>query len=64
MRDIQSPTGLDYRIHETPEGLAVLTPRVAQESEIWIDIETGWIAGRGRPEERRTPMDPPVGAVG
>ena len=40
MRDIQSPTGVHYRIHETPEDLAVLTPRVAQESEIWIDTET------------------------
>ena len=40
MRDIHSPTGLHYRIHETPEDLAVLTPRVAQESEIWIDTET------------------------
>src|SRR6266540_4310971 len=51
LRDIQSPTGLHpaattadawlhYRIHETPEDLAVLTPRVAQESEIWIDTET------------------------
>ena len=40
MRDIQSPTGLHYRIHETPEDLAVLTPRVAQEPEIWIDTET------------------------
>src|SRR6185295_17133841 len=27
LRDIQSPTGLHYRIHETPEDLAVLTPR-------------------------------------
>ena len=35
-----TPTGLHYRIHETPEDLAVLTPRVAQESEIWIDTET------------------------
>jgi len=51
LREIQSPTGLHpaattadaclhYRIHETPEDLAVLTPRVAQESEIWIDTET------------------------
>ena len=40
LRDIQSPTGVHYRIHETPEDLAVLTPRVAQESEIWIDTET------------------------
>src|SRR6266850_5306320 len=40
LRDIQSPTGLQYRIHETPEDLAVLTPRVAQEPEIWIDTET------------------------
>jgi ribonuclease D len=40
MREIQSPTGLHYRIHESPEDLAVLTPRVAQESEIWIDTET------------------------
>jgi hypothetical protein len=40
LRDIQSPTGLNYRIHETPEDLAVLTPRVAQEPEIWIDTET------------------------
>src|SRR6185503_5551160 len=40
LRDIQSPTGLHYRIHETPEDLAVLTPRVAQEPEIWIDTET------------------------
>ena len=51
MREIHSPTGLHpaattadawlhYRIHETPEDLAVLTPRVAQESEIWIDTET------------------------
>jgi hypothetical protein len=39
-RDIQSPTGLHYRIHETPEDLAVLTPRVAQEPEIWIDTDT------------------------
>jgi hypothetical protein len=38
--DVQSPTGLQYRIHETPEDLAVLTPWVAQESEIWIDTET------------------------
>jgi hypothetical protein len=41
LRDIQSPTGLHpavttadgwlhYRIHETPEDLALLTPRVAQ----------------------------------
>jgi hypothetical protein len=30
LRDIQSPTGLHYRIHETPEDLAVLTPRVAR----------------------------------
>jgi ribonuclease D len=40
MRDIQSPTGLHYRIHESPEDLALLTPRVAQESEIWFDTET------------------------
>jgi len=40
LREIQSPTGLHYWIHETPEDLAVLTPRVAQESEIWIDTET------------------------
>src|SRR5215212_6049868 len=40
LRDIQSPTGLHYRIHETPEDLAVLTPRVAQEPAIWIDTET------------------------
>ena len=40
MREIQSPTGLHYRIHESPEDLAVLTPQVAQESEIWIDTET------------------------
>ena len=40
LREIQSPTGLHYQIHETPEDLAVLTPRVAQESEIWIDTET------------------------
>src|SRR6266850_52260 len=40
LRDIQSPTGLHYQIHETPEDLAVLTPRVAQEPEIWIDTET------------------------
>ena len=40
LRDIQSPTGLRYRIHETPEDLAVITPRVAQEPEIWIDTET------------------------
>ena len=33
LRDIQSPTGLHYRSHETPEDLAVLTPRVAQEPE-------------------------------
>ena len=40
LREIQSPTGLHYRIHETPEDLAGLTPRVAQELEIWIDTET------------------------
>jgi len=40
LRDIQSPTGLHYRIHEMPEDLAVLTPRVAQEPEIWIDTES------------------------
>src|SRR6266446_6567315 len=40
MRDIQSPTGLHYRIHESPEDLAVLTEQVAQQSEIWIDTET------------------------
>src|SRR4051812_23246060 len=40
LRDIQSPTGLHYRIHETPEDLVVLTPRVAQEPAIWIDTET------------------------
>ena len=61
MRDIQSPTGLHpaattadawlhYRIHETPEDLAVLTPRVAQEPEIWIDTETAhWRDRRTRP---------------
>src|ERR1041384_409176 len=40
LRDIQSPTFLHYRTPERPEALAVLTPRVAQEPEIWIDTET------------------------
>src|SRR5712691_3053580 len=40
MREIQSPTGLHYRIHESPEDLAVLTEQVARQSQVWIDTET------------------------
>jgi len=42
--------GGHYRIHETPEDLAVLTPRVAHESETSIDTETAeWMDRRTRP---------------
>jgi len=40
LREIQSPTGLHYRTHESPEDLAVLTDQVARQSQVWIDTET------------------------
>src|SRR5438552_12673002 len=49
MREIQSPLGLHYRIHESPEDLAVLTEQVARQSQVWIDTETAdWNARQPR----------------
>jgi hypothetical protein len=39
MREVNSPTGIRYRVHETPADLAVLTDQVAGQQRIWLDTE-------------------------
>ena len=39
MREVNSPTGIHYRVHETPADLAALTDQVAGQQRIWLDTE-------------------------
>lgn len=39
MREVNSPTGIHYRVYETRADLAALTERVARQQRIWLDTE-------------------------